>query len=935
MVHRLRTIKTLTYGLLSSSMVVASWPGGLRANETPSVLVIHSYHSDLSWTSRLTEGLNDSFAEAGVEAFYEYLDAKRYPQLEHGQEFLDYLNHKYADAGIDVLIVSDDPGLELVLENRTKLLPDVPIVFLGINHVNPNLLNVPGVTGVFETHSVAETAAEILRHNNTNSLIVVNDTSQTGLANMARIHELQRLPVPPENIVILDDVDINQIEARFRNYPADWPIFVTGQLRRNGAKGALVELTDGVAAMRSRLPNPIYSHTEAQLGHGIVGGKLLNGAHHAQQAVELVQRILNGEAVDNIAPIQESETLWMFDIREVERFDIDVATLPQGSELFYQKQSFYERYKSLVWITTAAFSASLLIILLLVEVLRRRSVAARILSENEQRYRDLAAAGANLFWELDPQLCFSYVSGTLPFRKTVEPKELLGQSLERIVTDTPQVDFNFESFQSLIATGQPIDGFVFRLKETNKTVQIFSLSGRSMTDHSGAFSGYRGILREITAEYQLSETIAYQATYDSLTGLINRNEFDKRLQESVMRSQRHSARSVLCYLDLDQFKIVNDTVGHLAGDQLLAEVAHLLKQCIRPSDSLGRLGGDEFGLILEDTAIEDGRQICERLIQKVRNYRFTWQDRQLNVGISIGMVPILPTTLNPIEVLSRADLACYRAKDLGRGRIYVADVNDAELEMRQSQMARVANLSQALEENRFFLVQQPIQSLYGPEEHPHAEILLRLYDEEGQVISPGTFIPVAERYGLISLIDRWVVETVVKNYNTFFGETNMLVSINLSGASLSDDRFIDFVESLMRQSHIDPHYICFEITETAAISHLEQAKVFIRAMKDLGVKFALDDFGSGVSSFGYLRSLPVDYLKIDGGLVRNIVHERCDRTIVDLVNQVAHMMNMRTIAEFVENDQILEQLQRLNIDYAQGYAIGKITKLEEVLTRLS
>ncbi|MEM9004365.1 MAG: EAL domain-containing protein [Cyanobacteria bacterium P01_F01_bin.86] len=907
----------------------------MPAHETSSVLVIHSYHSDFSWTARLTEGLNDSFAAAEVEVFYEYLDAKRYPQLEHGQEFLDYLNHKYTDTGIDVMMVSDDPGLELVLANRPQLLPDVPIVFLGINHVNSKLLNLPGVTGVFETHSVTETAAEILRQNNTNSLIVVNDTSHTGQANMARIDELQEIPEAPENIVILEDVEINQIRARFREYPTDWPIFITGQLRQDGPAGSLVALTDGAAALRSRLPNPIYSHTEAQLGHGIVGGKLLNGAHHAQQAAELVQRILNGESVDDIAPIQESETLWMFDVRELERFDIDLASLPQGSKLLYQKQSFYERYKSLVWMTMAAFSASLLIILLLVEVLRRRSVAAQILSENEQRYRDLAAAGANLFWEIDPQLCFSYVSGKLPFYKAVEPAALLGKSLKAVVTEAPQIDFDFDAFQSLIETCQPIDGFVFRFKETDKTVRILSLSGCSMTDPHGEFSGYRGILREITAEYQLSETIAYQATYDSLTGLINRNEFDQRLKESVMRSQRHGTRSVLCYLDLDQFKIVNDTVGHLVGDQLLAELAHLLGQGIRPSDSLGRLGGDEFGLILGNTSIEEGRQICEALIQKVRNYRFTRQERQFNVGISIGMVPILPTTLNPIEVLSRADLACYKAKDLGRNRIYVADVNDAELDMRQSQMARVANISQALEANRFFLVQQPIQSLNCTEEQPHVEILLRLYDEEGQVISPGKFIPVAEGYGLISLIDRWVVETIVKNYNTLFKDQKTLVSINLSGVSLSDDRFIDFVENLMRQSHIDPHYICFEITETAAISHLDQVKVFIQAMKEMGVKFALDDFGSGVSSFGYLRSLPVDYLKIDGQLVRNIVHERCDRAIVDLVNQVAHMMNMRTIAEFVEDDKIIEQLQLLEVDYAQGYALGKITELEEVWTEHS
>ncbi len=934
--YSVKLLKALVHGLVSGTTVAMAWGSSVVgadgaaaiAADTPAVLVVHSYHADLSWTASLTAGIDEGFAGSEVEVFHEYLDAKRYPQLEHGQAFLAYLNEKYADAGIDVLMVSDDPGLDLVLGQRSDGLADLPMVFLGINHVDPALLELPGVTGVFETHSVVETAVEALQQHQTNTLIVINDSSETGQAKLARLNEIyQRADVSAE-LVVLEDVDISQIEARFEDAAANWPVFLAGQLRQGSAEAPLVEFVDGVEALRSHIPNPIYSDFEKLLGHGIVGGKVLNGAHHAGQAVQLAQRILYGESVDDIEPIQVSENLWTFDAQELARFDIDLADLPLGSALINQELSFYQRYRGLVWITVAAFSASVLIIVLLIEVLRRRAVAEQILRDNEQRYRDLAESGADLFWEIDTQLRFSYLSGELPFLPLVEPTTLVSESLAETMGSVPEIDFDYEVFQSLVVTGKAIDEFIFRYRETENTVRIFKLSGRPMANRRGIFTGYRGILREMTAEYQLTETIAYQATYDSLTGLINRNEFDTRLKEAVVRSRKHSSQSVLCYLDLDQFKIVNDTAGHLVGDQLLAELAHLLQQSVRQADSLGRLGGDEFGLILEGCSVEAGSNICEALIQKIQNYRFKWQERQFNVGVSVGMVPILPSTRNPIELLSRADLACYKAKDLGRGRIYVADANDAELDLRQSQMARIANISQAIEENRFFLVQQPIQSLFAFNQRPHAEILLRLNDESGEIISPGQFIPVAERYGLISMIDRWVLETVVKNYDRLFGEPGTLVSVNLSGASLSDDRFIDFAQSLISQSHIDPYCICFEITETAAISHLDQAKRFIRSMKELGVRFALDDFGSGVSSFGYLRSLPVDYIKIDGGLVRNIVNERCDRTIVDLINQVSHMLGMRTIAEFVEDPETLKQLRLLEVDYAQGYAIGKPTKLE-------
>ncbi|MEO1590799.1 MAG: GGDEF-domain containing protein, partial [Cyanobacteria bacterium J06632_22] len=388
--------------------MVASLGGRAYADDIPSVLVIHSYHPDLSWTAKLTAGIDDGFSSGEIEVFHEYLDAKRYPQLEHGQAFLDYLNQKYANAGIDVLMVSDDPGLGLVLAERTELLAELPIVFLGINRIDPALVNRSGVTGVFETHSVVETATEALHQHDADALIVMTDSSETGRANLARIDEIRLSPDRPEQIVVIKNVALDEISERFQDYPENWPIMLAGQLRREGTGGALVEFEEGVETLRSQLPNPIYGDAEMLLGRGIVGGKLLDGAHHARQAAQLAQRILNGESVDDITPIEASENLWMFDARELARFNIDLGELPPHSELINQESSFYQRYQGLVWITVVAFSASGLIILLLIDVLRRRAAAAQVLRENEQRYRDLAESGADLFWEIDTQLCFSY-----------------------------------------------------------------------------------------------------------------------------------------------------------------------------------------------------------------------------------------------------------------------------------------------------------------------------------------------------------------------------------------------------------------------------------------------------------------------------------------------------------------------------------------------
>ncbi|MEO0985492.1 MAG: EAL domain-containing protein [Cyanobacteria bacterium J06639_14] len=562
-------------------------------------------------------------------------------------------------------------------------------------------------------------------------------------------------------------------------------------------------------------------------------------------------------------------------------------------------------------------------ILLLLEKSRYRWSKNSIVKEDAQRYKDFAEIGADTFWELDAELRLSYLSGRLCTQAQSSPQQFIGQSYQAILLQFSTLEFDRDRFESLVTNCQPIKDFVFRLRETQNGVRSFKLNGRPIFDQHQNFLGYRGVQREITAEHNLAQYLDYQATHDSLTGLINRNEFDTRLQNTVMHTRQCGMMSVLCYFDLDQFKIINDTAGHLAGDQLLSELAHLLEQSVRSGDHLGRLGGDEFGLIIENCSLKEGKRICQRLIDKVHSYRFNWQGRQFNVGVSVGIVPISSKQAITTELLSRADLACYKAKDLGRGRIYTATYNDLELETRQTQMSRIANISQAIEENRLFLMQQPIQSIAQATEYSHVEILLRMTDEQGNVISPSQFIPIAERYGMISLIDRWVVEKVITQYEQLFPQLKTQVSINLSGASLSDARFLDFVMRLIQESTVAPECLCFEITETIAISYLDQAQVFIKKLQAIGVKFALDDFGSGVSSFGYLKNLPVDYLKIDGSLVRHIASEQYNCTIVKLINQVAHMMQMLTIAEFVEDENILNQLKDIGVDYAQGYGIGR------------
>ena len=421
------------------------------------------------------------------------------------------------------------------------------------------------------------------------------------------------------------------------------------------------------------------------------------------------------------------------------------------------------------------------------------------------------------------------------------------------------------------------------------------------------------------------DKINYQAAHDSLTGLISRREFESRLQH-VLDSSDSKSEHALCYLDLDQFKVINDDCGHLAGDELLHQLANMLQSKVRKRDTLARLGGDEFGLLMEHCPVGEAMRIAESLRKTVEEFRFAWEKKNFSLGVSIGLVPIISGKNNVKDVLGAADAACYAAKDAGRNRIHIYNPEDVELAKRRGEMKWVTKIKDAIDEDRLRLYVQPIVALYGEKkDKKHYECLVRMKDENGKTIPPGAFLPAAERYDLSTRIDWWVFESAYAWLDKRPGKSKGLTScsINLSGHSLGDEEFLQFLVKKIDDGNVLPSSICFEITETVAISRLSNAINFMEVLKAKGCYFALDDFGSGVSSFGYLRNLPVDFLKIDGMFVRDMVDDPIDKEMVRSINEIGHVMGKKTIAEFVENKETLACLKELGVDYAQGYHLGR------------
>ncbi len=420
--------------------------------------------------------------------------------------------------------------------------------------------------------------------------------------------------------------------------------------------------------------------------------------------------------------------------------------------------------------------------------------------------------------------------------------------------------------------------------------------------------------------------LAYQATHDPLTGLINRREFEMRVERAIAHARAQAATHALLYLDLDQFKIVNDTCGHAAGDELLQQLAQILLSTVRHRDTLSRLGGDEFGMLLENCPLDKAVEIANNLLKSIEGYQFTWSESTFTLGISIGIVPIDRSTTDIASAMSAADSACYIAKESGRNQVQIAHMGDRRLQERHGEMQWVARLNAALEQDRFVLYYQPIVACAKKTPgRKHLEILVRLIDHDGTIISPVSFLPAAEKYNLVTNIDRRVIEHSFKWLAENSGGNNQTItlSVNLSGQAIGSPDMLKFILDTAETTGIPPEQVIFEVTETAAIANITAATSFMLTLRGCGFRFSLDDFGSGLSSFTYLKKLPVNFLKIDGVFVRDIQSDPVDYAMVKSISELGHLLGKETIAKFVETIELSDELRKMGIDYVQGHAFGR------------
>lgn len=578
------------------------------------------------------------------------------------------------------------------------------------------------------------------------------------------------------------------------------------------------------------------------------------------------------------------------------------------------------------WIVLINRFIALLVIWSTALLLYYRKAEKTKLSNSENKYRTLIELAPIGIHQLDSNLNLVSINKA--------GLKLFNETNEQVVIGKPFLQNVCENHQQRVSS-QMDEGYNGKLSEfefmcTQGKEYFCSFVPLQINDQST--DHMLGVTLDISKQKKAEVKLKYQAQHDILTGLINRFQFEDIVTKLLLSIGQQETEHAMCYLDLDQFKIINDTCGHTAGDELLRQIGTLLKKHIRKQDTLARLGGDEFAILMNISPLDIAKKKAEEILQAIKEFHFSWGGKTFRIGVSIGLVTINETTGNLTELFQQAEAACYFAKDQGRNRIHTYQIDDSMLEQRHGEMQWVGRINQALEANQFCLYAQPIVELDNGE-LKHYELLLRMLDEQNKIIPPGFFLPAAERFNLIEKLDTWVVKHAFKflSENPSFVDKINFVSINLSGPSLTKKEFLEFILQQFKDFKISPDKICFEITETVAVSNLDSASSFISILKLIGCHFALDDFGSGFSSLGYLKNLPVNYLKIDGVFVKDIVNDKIDCAMVKSINDIGHIMGMKTIAEYVENDEIKDILKSIGVDYAQGYGLGKPVPLDEII----
>ena len=542
-----------------------------------------------------------------------------------------------------------------------------------------------------------------------------------------------------------------------------------------------------------------------------------------------------------------------------------------------------------------------------------------------ERFQGFADLGADSFWETDHRFRINYAAGDIVGMFGMRPQELIGLNSRQMGVRMAGVIPEFPDLASSLKAQGFWEGAIHsREGGTNRrTVRIVA---KTLVDDQGLFRGVRGAVIDTSVASKLAAELQYQASHDSLTGLYNRREFARLLTQEMREKRRGDKSLCVCMLDLDRFKVVNDNCGHAAGDELLKQLARQIQSSVRKSDAVSRHGGDEFTVLLRECSLEDGVRIAETIRKAICEFKFQWEARFYTVGVSIGITRVLEDMDDGEAAILAADSCCIKAKNMGRNQVQAYSSTDESVARKQGEIQWMTRISQALEEDGFLLYQQPIMAI-GDErgERSNCEILLRMQGLDGQVHCPEEFLPAAQRYGFMGQIDRWVIDHVIAwlQHQSLDTDKRLRVHINLSGSSVSDDSFQVYLRDKLNAEDVRAHHLCFEITETVALGDTAKTIEFLKEIRAIGCRVALDDFGTGFSSLSQLKRLPLDYIKIDGEFIQGIADNPHERALVKCIADFASILNVKTVAEAVESEEVYTVLEELSIDYAQGYLFGE------------
>lgn len=642
--------------------------GDAQPAATRNVLVLHSSHRGYGWTDSIMEGVEAVMRAApeNIELWVEYLDASRLQSESFAKALRTLYQRKYENVPFDVVVTSDRKALEFLLDNRDEIAPGVPVVFSTVSNLGTSLAsghhNVTGVSESGDFESTLDLAFSL--HPDLRRMVFISP----GLRTRHLVEPLVADYRPELDLSIWHHESLAEIERALVDLPEDTVLVPVGEPVTVG--GVALPMNKFVAWIAKRTDAPIYTVWDFALGHGVVGGHLVSGFTQGETIARIALRILRGEPMGQIPINTNSPSRIMFDYRQLERFGIGEGSLPPDSIIANRPTTLYTEHKRAVWLALAVFAALFVAVLILAINVRLRWQAERRLRANQDRFRDFAESAADWFWETDSEMRFTYVSERSQDVLGVPREELLGLTIDEVFSDVVQQNeaSGHEAFEK--SGHQPFQKQTF-WRRPDGVRRVISTSGKPIRDASGQFRGYRGTSRDISDSYRLTEELGYQASHDSLTNLLNRRAFEQRLQTLLARMKESPGEHALCYLDLDEFKIVNDTCGHVAGDELLRRLGDRLQNQVRKRDTVARLGGDEFGVLLEDCPPERAWKLVSDLHKCINEFEFVWNDRTFRVGASIGLVPINSSETTLDELLDAADRACYAAKDEGRNRVHL------------------------------------------------------------------------------------------------------------------------------------------------------------------------------------------------------------------------------------------------------------------------